>query len=244
MVRMSALNNSKHGEEQRMRLSLGALLALVLVLSACTSSSLGPLLQPTPSPSPSPTFPPIPTPPPNPTPTPMNLPYGGQTIGAATFPNGDTATGGQGSPVDTLSCYASLSQAYHIHTHLTMLHNGTQIALPLGVGVISPVIVAGTYGPVVTTGSCFYPLHTHDASGIVHIENAAPTAFTLGQVFDIWGMSLTSSGFAGFSGPMLVYVGTSQFTGDPRTITLANHEQITLEVGGPFVFPPFYAWSY
>jgi hypothetical protein len=216
---------------------------------------MAPLSQPTPTPSP--TFPPIPTPPPAPTPTPLALPYGGQTIGTATFPDGDTASGGQGSPIGTppITCYASLNSTFHIHTHVTMFHNGTQIALPLAIGVINAVIVAGTYGPVVSDSgaTCFYSLHTHDASGIVHIENATNPNATLGQVFDIWGEPLSSSGFAGFSGPMLVYVGTcapsttcstARYTGDPRAITLTNHEQITLEVGAPFVFPPFYTWTY
>jgi hypothetical protein len=65
----------------------------------------------------------------------------------------------------------------------------------------------------------------------------------LGQLFDIWGQPLTTSNVAGFAGPTLFYVGTTLFSGDPRTIVLSNNEQITLEVGGPYVFPPFYTWT-
>src|SRR6266540_3749304 len=34
------------------------------------------------------------------------------------------------------------------------------------------------------------PLHTHDGSGVVHIESATDVPFTLGQVFTEWGQPL------------------------------------------------------
>jgi hypothetical protein len=51
-------------------------------------------------------------------------------------------------------------------------------------------------GGVTSTASCFYYLHAHDASGVVHVEDP-PTAsrttalHTLGQVFAICGHSLS-----------------------------------------------------
>ena len=165
----------------------------------------------------------------------------GDVVGTKLFAAGDTPTGGQGGPVDGIPC-DNATITYHIHAHVTLFHNGTQVALPLAIGLISPVYTMG--GNFADGGTCFYHLHTHDNSGIVHIENPTVTTFTLGQVFDIWGMPLTTSNIAGFSGPMIFYVGTSLYTGDPRAIVLSNHEQITLEVGGPYVFPPFYTWSY
>ncbi len=134
------------------------------------------------------------------------------------------------------------ASTYHIHAHVSLFHNGSQVAIPLAIGLMSPVFSMG--GNFADAGGCFYHLHGHDNSGIVHIEN--PTAFTatLGEYFDIWGEPLTASNIAGFTGPTLFYVGTSLFNGDPRTIVLTNHEQVTLEVGGPYVFPPFYTWPY
>lgn len=36
-------------------------------------------------------------------------------------------------------------------------------------------------------GSCFEPLHTHDASGIIHIEGPNPSQrYTLGDFFAVW----------------------------------------------------------
>jgi hypothetical protein len=165
----------------------------------------------------------------------------GAIIGSQVFPNGDTATGGQGSPVDGIPC-DSATITYHIHSHVTLFHNGTQVAFPIAVGLLNPVYTMG--GNYASAGTCSYHLHTHDNSGIVHVENDGVTAFTLGQLFDIWGMPLSMNNVAGFTGPMISYVGTSLYAGDPRAIVFSQHEQITLEVGGPYVYPPFYTWSY
>jgi hypothetical protein len=34
------------------------------------------------------------------------------------------------------------------------------------------------------------PLHTHDASGVIHIEASVTRAFTLGEFFSVWGQPL------------------------------------------------------
>ena len=152
--------------------------------------------------------------------------------------------------IDGISC-GSPVQTFHIHSHLSIFHNGVQIADAVAIGIPGAVLTTMNGGPYTNAGTCFYNLHTHDSSGIIHIEAAAPTNFTLGEVFDIWGEPLSTGNVAGFTGPMLVYVDTNEhvaaatvFSGDPRAIVLTNHQQITLEVGGPFVYPTFYTWTY
>jgi len=182
----------------------------------------------------------IPTAPPAPTPTPMML-SPGAIVGSPYFPPGNTSVGGQGAPVDGINC-DNAAVGYHVHSHVSLFVSGTQLAIPLAIGLISPTYSDG--GTVAGDGTCAYHLHTHDSSGIIHIENPAPTTFTLGQVFDIWGRPLSTSNVAGFAGPVLCYVGASLCSNDPRAIVLGDHEQITLEVGAPYVFPPFYTWPY
>jgi hypothetical protein len=217
----------------------------IVTLAACAgSSTFGGGINPQPSPSPA-----QPTAPPAPTPTPVLL-AGGQLVGTPTFPVGDTATGGQGSPIDGLSCGVP-NQTFHIHSHLSIFHNGMHIADAVAIGIPGAVITTMNGGPYTNQGTCFYPLHTHDSSGIIHIEAAAPTSFTLGEVFDIWGEPLSARHIAGFSGPMLIYVDANEhpiqatiYAGDPRAIVLTNHQQITIEVGAPYVYPTFYTWGY
>ncbi|MDQ6781440.1 MAG: hypothetical protein M3Z37_09860 [Candidatus Eremiobacteraeota bacterium] len=234
-------------------------MASTLALGACTSSSTGGIVpQPSPSPSaavsPSPSpSPAVPTPPPGPTPTPRVL-FAGNLIGSQVFPNGDTVPpGGSGQTIDgTLAC-GPVNQTFHIHSHLSLWHNGVQIALPTALGIPggTSFITTVNGGPYTNNGTCFYNLHTHDSSGIVHIEAPAATSFNLGQVFDIWGQPLTVGNVAGFIGPTLIYVDSTEtpaqatlYTGDPRAIVLSNHQQITIEVGGPYVYPLFYTWNY
>lgn len=145
----------------------------------------------------------------------------------------------QGAPVDGIHCQTNEQVAYHIHAHLAIFDNGSQRVVPRGIGIPGPQ--QGQQG-FVTSGKCFYWLHTHDTSGVIHIESPTHTVYTLGQFFDIWGQPLSTSHVGKATGKVTVYVNGKQFTGNPRSITLAPHEVIQLDVGHvvtpkPFTFP-------
>lgn len=159
-------------------------------------------------------------------------------IGKDSLPQGDTPTGGQGQTVNGMPCETMAQLAYHIHVHLSLIVNGEQLAIPLAVGAVNPQVQAN----FVTAASCFYWLHTHDASGIVHVEPSVNQPLTLGQFFDTWGQPLTATNTAGFSGPLTVFVDGKRYTADPRAIAFTERMQITLEVGTPLVPPPVYAF--
>lgn len=163
----------------------------------------------------------------------------GSTIGAAAFADGDTPSGGIGDPVDGTSCATMEQLAYHIHAHLSLFVDGRQVAVPRGVGIAPPRQVQQGF---VVSGSCFYWLHTHDATGIIHIESPVQKTFTLGDFFDIWGEPLSTTDLAGTSGTVAAYVGGKPYTGDPRSIPLTAHEQITLAVGAAPARIPSYAF--
>lgn len=161
------------------------------------------------------------------------------TVGAAAFPAGNTAQGGQGSPVDTIGCSTTEQVVYHIHAHLSLYVNGKQLAVPLGVGIVPPRQVVQNF---VSGGKCYYWLHTHDATGIIHIESPSKRDYTLGNFFDIWGRPLSSTDLLGHKGPVTVFVNGKRYTGDPRNIVLTAHLQIALETGSPIVTPPTYTF--
>ncbi len=186
-------------------------------------------------------------PPPQPAP-PIRLSDGGIVGLDDTFNpvDGDTPTGGQGQVVDGIDCGLH-NIRYHIHFHVSLFVNGSRTALPDTIGIRNP-------GPEVngftTSGSCFYHLHTHDAAGLIHVEAPAVASYTLGQFFDIWGQPLSQTNVAGHTGTVQIYVaGPSSagslstgafvpYTGDPRAIPAAPHEEVVLEVGPTFVVPP------
>ncbi len=93
------------------------------------------------------------------------------------------------------------------------------------------------------------PLHTHDHSGKIHVEAAAPATFTLGQLFAIWGQPLESTNVAGLAGmPVTLYVTdnngvVTEATGNWSEIELLSHREITIQVGSPVTEIPNFTWS-
>ena len=129
--------------------------------------------------------------------------------------------------VDGIPCSASEQLVFHIHTQLKLFKDGREQALPAGAGI--------------KENRCLYWLHTHDTSGIVHIESPTQRDYTLGNFLNIWGNPITDKSAAGMSigtGQLVrAYVNGNLFEGDPSTIKLLNNETILLQVGPPFAEP-------
>lgn len=80
-------------------------------------------------------------------------------------------------------CLQAEGLAQHIHPLIRIVINGETIPLPAGIGIADPVVARGG----IVSGSCFEPLHTHDASGVVHIETPSPTQqYTLADLIAVW----------------------------------------------------------
>ena len=174
-----------------------------------------------------------PSPIPSTSPAPIQLVIG-TTVGTDYFPEGDTATGATGQPVDGFNCLLHVGGPGHHHVHLSIFNNGQQIAIPRGIGMKNP-----DHNNFIYHQTCLYFLHTHDETGIIHMEpKVGNGSFTLGNVFDIWGEPLNATSVAGFTGPQLVIVNGQTYTGDPNQIQLAPFMQITIEVGTPLAGPP------
>lgn len=143
----------------------------------------------------------------------------------------DTPLGGHSQDVDGIPCQANEGVVLHTHSHLSLFYRGTQVQIPAFIGMAPTA-----------TGGCLYWLHTHDPSGVIHVEagdvdapNGGP--FTLGMFFDIWGQPLTRSQVGPFKGDVTAFVNGAPYTGPLANIPLRSHELITLEVGQP-VLPP------
>ncbi len=179
-----------------------------------------------------------PSPGPNASTKPVALADGG-AIGVPHFKPANTSAGGTGQPVDGIGCASMEGQGLHIHSHLALFANGRQIQVPRLIGF--------TASPSLPGGGCLYWIHTHDTSGIIHVEAPEVQApggghYTLGMLFDVWGEPLGPQGVAGFTGPVTAYVNGAKYDGDLKAIPLLSHQQITLEVGAPVVPPPNYAF--
>jgi hypothetical protein len=138
-----------------------------------------------------------------------------------------------GATVDGIKCQTNEQAVFHIHSHLAIFDNGAQQPVPHGIGIPGPQTVQSGF---VTSGKCFYWLHTHDASGVIHIESPVHRTYTLGQFFDIWGRKLSSDQVGSAKGQVTAYVNGKRYSGDPRSIQLGAHAVIQLDVGK--VVPP------
>jgi hypothetical protein len=163
----------------------------------------------------------------------------GTQVGVTMFEPGDTPQGGNGQPVDGIEGSSREMLQVHVHAHLALINKGQQIAIPYGIGIVKPFQVNNGF---VGTGRGIYWLHTHDATGIIHVESPDSRRYTLGNFFDIWGQPLTSKEVAGLKGVVRAFVDGKPYAGDPRSIVLGAHMQITLQVGTPIVTPPVYAF--
>lgn len=180
------------------------------------------------------------TPSPAPSSDPMTTPIqliDGQSLGTPHFATKyipDYPKGGLGAPIDGIPCASQEFVTLHVHTHLALYFHGKQIQVPKQIGIVPSA-----------SGGCLYWLHTHDESGIIHVEApqlGAPNGggFTLGKFFMVWGQPLTNSNVAGMKGPVAAYVNGMRYNGDLRAIPLGSHQQIVLEVGTPTVPAPNY----
>jgi hypothetical protein len=138
------------------------------------------------------------------------------------WPN--TPTAASALTVDGIQCNTNEQLLFHIHAHLDIFVNGQLIYIPPQIGIIPD--------------KCIYWLHTHDGTGIIHIESPVKRDFTLGQFFDIWSKKLNnSSEFANiFGGKNIpeVYVNGQKVTGiNYREIKLHAHDEIALVYGKP-----------
>ncbi len=92
------------------------------------------------------------------------------------------------------------------------------------------------------------PLHTHDASGIIHIESPTKTAYTLGQFVAVWGVRLSGSCIGSLcdtrTRQLRADVNGKRVDANPARIDLAPHQEIVLAYGPASQLPHEIASSY
>ena len=173
-------------------------------------------------------------------------------VRAATMPPTYTHAA-TGQPLDGLVCRPDPPQRIHYHLYLAIYSQGQRVAVPGGVGIVAPAHARGQTALARTgTTTCYYNAHTHDASGIIHVEQEQPQTVTLGAFFDLWGEPLDSAHLLGQRGdaahPVRAYLSEDggpmqRVAGDPAAIILTPHATIYLLLDSPHVTPvPYTAW--
>lgn len=134
-----------------------------------------------------------------------------------------------------LTLAAAEGEALHIHSHLAITEDGRAITVPAGIGIEEGVGLSS--------------LHTHDTTGIIHVESPQrDREFDLGQVFAEWGqpLSRTRVGSLRADGDTrIAFVVNGVRVDDPASILLRNLQNIDIIVthgGAPAVTPAPFSW--
>jgi hypothetical protein len=163
--------------------------------------------------------------------------------------DGDQPAGGHGAQIGKTTCDPKEHvDAYHVHAYLGLVVNQQQVAIPDTIGMVKPGREVNGY---TRNAKCFYWIHTHDASGMIHIEDPNTESldkviYRLGTFLKIWGVPSTSTSFGSFKGPIHVFVGNvpvigqttvskyHAYTGSIAKIPLHSHTAIWIEVGAKY----------
>ena len=116
----------------------------------------------------------------------------------------------------------------HIHPQLSILVNGTPFSIPAQIG-IDPSLWKdhsldrfGMQSMPEMNMAAMAPLHTHDNSGVVHVESTINRNYTLGEFLNVWGLNL--------DGKTVRSTMNGNSLTDFRDHVLRDGEQIKLEV--------------
>jgi hypothetical protein len=133
--------------------------------------------------------------------------------------------------------------AVHSHAHLDVFVNGEPVEVPPGIGIniddpgVKHFENPTSYGGIeLCDAPCISPLHTHDASGILHTEAPENRSNTLGEFFVEWDVQLDENCVGGYcepDAPIAVYVDGEPYDGDPAAIALEDQREIAIVIGTP-----------
>jgi hypothetical protein len=118
-------------------------------------------------------------------------------------------------------------EKFHIHAMLHIYIDGVLSPLPADIGL----------DPAKKLESS---MHTHDGTGIIHMEAPHPFKYTLGDFFAVWGVKLGPAqvgGLTGLGGDHLHFYVNGRTLGDPAAYVLHNGDSVVIGYGAANSFP-------
>jgi hypothetical protein len=127
-----------------------------------------------------------------------------------------------------LQALSAEGEVIHIHQHLDIYLNGKKVTVPALIGIDQ-------------NAQFLTQLHTHDTTGIVHVESPTKRSFRLGEFFGEWGVRLTANCLSTYCGKLHWWVNGVKMTGNPAQLVLKAHQEIVIASGKPpFPVPSTY----
>ena len=129
--------------------------------------------------------------------------------------------------IKTLGLPTGDSEKFHIHAQVSIYNQGLLVPIPANVGIDERHHIETT-------------IHTHDGSGIIHMEAPHPYNYTLGDLFAIWGVRFGAGTLGALqdnsSNRVWVYVNNKLIT-DPARYMLRNGDDVSIGYGPQNSFP-------
>lgn len=121
-----------------------------------------------------------------------------------------------------LRMLSSEGAALHTHQHLTVTVDGHSVTVPADLGVDE-------------AARRLSAIHTHDDSGVIHVESPDVRTFRLDQVFTEWNVRLAPGRIGPYENGedgarVTVFVNHRRYAGDPNEIALTQHQDIDFVV--------------
>jgi hypothetical protein len=118
-------------------------------------------------------------------------------------------------------------EKFHIHAMLRIYVNGLLAPLPADIGIDSAKGIESS-------------MHTHDGSGIIHMEAPHPFNYTLGDFFSVWGVKLGPAqvgGLKGYGGDRLHFFLNGKPLRNPAALVLRKDDSVVIGYGPPNGYP-------
>lgn len=113
------------------------------------------------------------------------------------------------------------TEKFHVHQLLHVYVDGLLVPVPANIGVDRRQGVASA-------------LHTHDSTGVIHMEADKPFRATLGDLFTVWGLRLGPASLGGLEAsgdrPLQVFANGRRLA-DPAAHVLRKNDNIVVAYG-------------
>jgi len=159
---------------------------------------------------------------------------GAAGVGRAVPASGWTRPADQAAQVHRagLDLLAAENLTLHYHAHLDIVLDGRAVPVPVPARLgISVTDAAGNIAA----------LHTHDTSGVLHVESPTNAQFTLGQLFTEWDLRLGPGQIGSYRDQpgtrVQVYVNGRPFTANPTRLVLQPHQEIAVVISSTAATP-------
>jgi hypothetical protein len=118
-------------------------------------------------------------------------------------------------------------ETFHIHALLHIYVNGLLRPLAANIGLE-------------TAKGLESSMHTHDDTGIIHMEAPHPFSYTLGDFFSVWGVKLGPAqvgGLTGYGGDHLHFYLNGKPLSNPAALVLHKDDSVVIGYGPPSGYP-------